>query len=224
MNKSRQLLIILMVTGGLVACSATPPPIEREPETPEIEIEQPIERPDIEQPIEPEIEQPVEPAVKPEPKPEPEPKPLAVKTDDGKLILGSKEWVYFPGLSQNVKARIDTGATTSSISAVEIVPFERDGKDWVTFKIEHDGVKTKELKTPVQRWVKVKQSNSDDTQRRPVVSGWIQIGDLKEQTEFTLTDRSHMDHPVLLGRSFFNDIAVIDVSRSFVQGKSTPTP
>ncbi|MDN2483577.1 ATP-dependent zinc protease family protein [Vibrio agarivorans] len=221
MNKSRQLLLTLLLTGGLVACTTTPPqPIE--PDTPEPEIEQPIEQPDVELPIEPEVEQPVEPVepeVKPEPKPEP--KPLPVKTEDGKLILGDKEWVFFPGLKQHVKARIDTGATTSSISAVDIVPFERDGKDWVKFKIQHDGVKTGELEAPIQRWVKIKQSSEkDETQRRAVVSGWIQIGDLKEQTEFTLTDRTHMDFPVLLGRSFFNDVALIDTSRSYVQGKS----
>lgn len=220
MNNTRQLLITLLFTGALAACSTTPPPIE--PDVPEPEIEQPIEKPDAERPVEPEIEQPVEPEVKPEPETKPEPKPLPTKTEDGKLILGAKEWVYFPGLAQNVNARIDTGATTSSISAVEIVPFERDGKDWVKFKIEHEGVKTKELEAPVQRWVKVKQSSADETQRRAVVMGWIQIGDLKEQTSFTLTDRTHMDFPVLLGRSFFNDVAMIDVSRSYVQGKTTP--
>ncbi|WP_264769115.1 RimK/LysX family protein [Klebsiella pneumoniae] len=39
---------------------------------------------------------------------------------------------------------------------------------------------------------------------------WIQIGDLKEQTEFTLTDRTHLTYPLLLGRSFFKDVAVVD--------------
>ena len=48
---------------------------------------------------------------------------------------------------------------------------------------------------------------------------WVVVGDLKEQTEFTLADRTHLTYPLLLGRSFFKDIAVVDVSRTYIQGK-----
>ncbi|KOO09469.1 ATP-dependent zinc protease family protein [Vibrio hepatarius] len=143
----------------------------------------------------------------------------AEKTSDGKLILGEQEWVYVKGLDENFDARIDTGATTSSISAVDITPFERDGKDWVKFKIEHDGIKSKELALPVERWVKIRQSSADGTHRRAVVEAWIQIGDLEAKTEFTLTDRTHLTFPLLLGRSFFKDVAVVDVARKYVQEK-----
>ncbi|NIY81969.1 ATP-dependent zinc protease family protein [Vibrio hepatarius] len=143
----------------------------------------------------------------------------AQKTSDGKLILGEREWVYVKGLDDNFNTRIDTGATTSSISAVDVIPFERDGKDWVKFKIEHDGIKSKELALPVARWVDIRQSSSEGTQRRAVVEAWIQIGDLESKTEFTLTDRTHLTFPLLLGRSFFKDIAVVDVARKYVQDK-----
>ena len=114
-----------------------------------------------------------------------------------------------------------TGATTSSISAVDIVDFERDGKDWVKFKIEHDGITTEEISLPVERWVKIKQSSAEGTQRRAVVVASIQIGDLKDKTEFTLADRTHLSFPLLLGRSFFRDVAVVDVSKKYVQKKIT---
>ncbi len=130
------------------------------------------------------------------------------------LILGSEEWVYVPAIDQTFKARVDTGATTSSISATEIVPFERDGKDWVQFKIDINGKTSKEFKVPVERWAKVKQSSSDEVDKRAVVVAYIQVGDYKEKTEFTLADRDHMKFPILLGRSFFRDIAVVDVSKS----------
>ena len=97
--------------------------------------------------------------------------------------------------------------------------FERDGKDWVKFKIEHDGVKSKEIALPVERWVKIRQSSAEKSERRAVVESWIQIGDLKEKTEFTLADRTHLKFPLLLGRSFFKDVAVVDVSKKFVQKK-----
>ncbi|MGF1763174.1 ATP-dependent zinc protease [Aliivibrio kagoshimensis] len=143
-----------------------------------------------------------------------------LKTKEGKLILGEEEWVYIKGLNHSVKARIDTGATTSSASAIDIVTFERDGKDWVKFKLAHNEKNSEEIALPVSRWVKIKQSsNTDKVQERPIVLAWIQLGDVKVETEFTLTDRSHLNYGLLMGRSFFRDIAVVDVSKSFVQPK-----
>ncbi len=163
------------------------------------------------------IEPPKKPVIKPKQKPKPQ--SIATKTEQGRLILGEQEWVYIPGLDKSFKARVDTGATTSSVSAVEIVPFERDGKDWVKFRIEHEKTSSGEISLPVLRWARVKQSNTTKVQKRPVVTAWIQIGDLKEKADFTLTDRTHLSHPVLLGRSFFRDVAIIDVSRKFIQPK-----
>ncbi len=220
MNRALKLVLALMLTGGLAACTTTQAPIE--PETPPVEQPEPeVEQPEVEPQPEPEVtepEKPVEPETKPEPKPEPEPEKVQ-KTADGKLILGQNEWVYFPGLEDSFKARIDSGATTSSVSAVDIVPFERDGNDWVKFKILHDGINSDEIALPVQRWAKIKQSNNDNAEKRAVVLAWIQVGDVKEKTEFTLTDRTHLEFPILLGRSFFKDIAIVDVSQKYVQDK-----
>jgi len=220
MNRALKLVLALMLTGGLAACTTTQAPVE--PETPPVEQPEPeVEQPEVEPKPEPEVtapEKPVEPEPKPEPKPEPEPEKVQ-KTADGKLILGQNEWVYFPGLEDSFKARVDSGATTSSVSAVDIVPFERDGNDWVKFKIQHDGINSDEMALPVQRWAKIKQSNNDNAEKRAVVLAWIQVGDVKEKTEFTLTDRTHLEFPILLGRSFFKDIAIVDVSQKYVQDK-----
>lgn len=223
-------IITLMLSGGLVACSTTTQvPVEPEQKP---QIEQPVvddstkaEEKQAEAPKEVEkevekVEKPAEPEVKPVPPKEPPPKKVT-KTADGKLILGEEEWVFVPGLKEAFKARVDTGATTSSISATDIVPFERDGKDWVKFKIEHDGIKSQEVSLPVERWVKIKQSSAEGTQRRAVIVANIQIGDLKDKTEFTLADRTHLKYPLLLGRSFFRDVAVVDVSKKYVQDKIT---
>ena len=217
MNK-RKALIALMMSGGLMACSTTSSVDSgKDQVTPsegstEVVVETPVDKPE-EKPSEPEVEKPV--------KPEPPVVEAPKKTADGKLILGEEEWVFVPGLKETFKARVDTGATTSSISAVDIIPFERDGKDWVKFKIEHDGIKSKELSLPVERWVNIKQSSADGSQKRAVIQAWIQLGDLKEKTEFTLADRTHLSFPLLLGRSFFRDIAVVDVGQKYVQDKIT---
>ncbi|WP_456119761.1 ATP-dependent zinc protease family protein [Vibrio algicola] len=164
------------------------------------------------------------PNVKPKPMPTVTPKKAhaittGTKTPEGKLILGQKEWVHIDWLDINVPARIDTGATTSSVSAIDIVAFERDGKKWVKFKLAHDNKSSKELELPVASTKFIRQSNSDKTFERYAVKGWITVGTLKVQTEFTLADRTHMDFGVLLGRSFFRDEAVVDVSRQYVQPK-----
>ncbi|WP_367989862.1 ATP-dependent zinc protease [Vibrio sp. NTOU-M3] len=202
MKKNWKALVPLFLTTGLVACATTTPETTS-PDQQETRVEQPVKQ------TKPAQKVVTEPVVEVE----------AKKTSDGKLILGEKEWVFVPGLEENFRARVDTGATTSSISAVDVVPFERDGQDWVKFKIEHDGIKSKEIALPVERWVKIRQSSADKTQRRAVVIAWIQIGDLKEKTEFTLADRTHLTFPLLLGRSFFKDVAVVDVSQQYIQDK-----
>ncbi|WP_045405346.1 ATP-dependent zinc protease family protein [Vibrio jasicida] len=220
--KNWKLILPLMMSGGLIACTSTPTTTEPvEPEKPVVEL--PIEKPDVKPEVDPkpEVKPEQKPETKPEKKPDPKPAkpPQAKKTPDGMLILGSEEWVYVPDIDQTFKGRVDTGATTSSISATEIVPFERDGKDWVKFKIDINGKASKEFKLPVERWAKVRQSSSEEVDKRAVVVAYIQVGDLKEKTEFTLAERSHMNFPILLGRSFFRDVAVVDVSKKYVQNK-----
>ncbi|GAB7228996.1 RimK/LysX family protein [Vibrio rotiferianus] len=215
-----KLILPLMMSGGLIACTSTPTTTEPvEPDTPK--VEQPVDVPEVKPEVEPkpEVKPEQKPEVKPEVKPKPEKPPKVTKTPDGKLVLGAEEWVYVPAIDQTFKARIDTGATTSSISATDIVPFERDGKDWVQFKIDVNGTASKEFKLPVERWAKIKQSSSDEVDKRAVVVAYIQVGDMNEQTEFTLAERGHMKFPILLGRSFFRDVAIIDVSQKYVQKK-----
>ncbi|WP_295891033.1 ATP-dependent zinc protease [uncultured Vibrio sp.] len=212
MTKNRNLILTVLLSVGLTACSTTSQ-IEQET-TPE--PVNPIEKPEV---VEPEVTEPVEPEPKPEEKPIEKPKPEPKKTEDGKLILGDQEWVYIPGLKQSFKARVDTGATTSSVSAQDIVQFERDGKDWVKFKLDMGETLSKEIALPIQRWVKIRQASSEESEKRPVIVAWVQVGDLKEKTEFTLSDREHMKFSILLGRSFFKDVAIVDVSKKFVQDK-----
>ncbi|OCH49103.1 ATP-dependent zinc protease [Aliivibrio fischeri] len=177
--------------------------------------------PSVEQPVTPETKPEVKTEQKPQVDPKPPVKPEAneLKTADGKLLLGEEEWIYIKAINHNAKARIDTGATTSSISAVDIEMFERDGKDWVKFKLAHNEKETKEFESPVSRIVTIRQSSTEKRTDRPVIEAWVQIGDLKTKTEFTLNDRTHMTFPVLLGRTFFRDVAVVDVSKKFIQPK-----
>ncbi|MGB5855750.1 MAG: ATP-dependent zinc protease [Oceanisphaera sp.] len=148
------------------------------------------------------------------------------ETQDGKLVVGETENVWLDIVNDSFPARIDTGATTSSLSAQDITIFERDGKPWVSFNMAHEGVDEKlQVETRLVRYVRIRQASADSVERRPVVELNMRLGRLSEKTEFTLTDRSQMTYSVLLGREFLKDIAVVDIARQNVQGKpKRPTP
>ncbi|AZL85087.1 ATP-dependent Zn protease [Aliivibrio salmonicida] len=152
--------------------------------------------------------------------------PVSLQTQSLKdtIILGAIENVEIADIKQVFTARIDTGATTSSLNAVDLQEFERNGTQWVRFHLvaQNKKAETDELEwitAPVIRNVKIRQSTNEEAERRPVVELWIKLGAIHEKVQFTLADRSHMTHSILLGREFIQDIAVVDVSKEFVQSK-----
>ena len=138
-----------------------------------------------------------------------------------KELVGRAEWIGLPDLGTYLRARLDSGANTSSLSATEITRFERDGEDWVRFKlglsdddVVVDSVRDEWIERPVERRVRIMQAAGSET--RPVVSLLMTLGPLRGSVEFTLNDRSHLNYPVLLGRRFLMDIALIDVAENYL--------
>jgi hypothetical protein len=141
----------------------------------------------------------------------------------GMVMLGSLEKIYIDIVKTHFIARVDTGATTSSINAIDMQKFERDGKKWVKFHVSDDETATKDRKwveAPIVRHVKIRQSTTNELERRPVIELWVKIGSVHEKSQFTLTDRRQMDYPILLGREFIQDVAIVDVSRDFIESKA----
>ncbi|MCV6604577.1 MAG: ATP-dependent zinc protease, partial [Porticoccaceae bacterium] len=165
---------------------------------------------------------PPKPVLVPQPKPVPKPpKPIPPKPpkymgEKKLLVIGSVERVMLnpPGLK--LRARIDTGAETTSLHADPIIRFERDGKRWVRFTIQQSPESEPVvLERPVVRRVRIKRHDAD-SQRRYVVKLWLKLGEIKEKVEVTLTDRSEFEFPLLVGRNWLTDTAVVDVSRRYV--------
>lgn len=122
-------------------------------------------------------------------------------------------------LGVKAKAKLDSGALTSSIHAEEIEHFEREGEDWVrfilTFEDEHSGDKaSKRLERPLHRDLTVRGAGGKED--RPVVLLKICMGHTIYEEQFSLNDRGDMLYPVLLGRRTIQHLGNIDVTRTFL--------
>lgn len=78
------------------------------------------------------------------------------------------------------------------------------------------------FESKVVRFVRIKQDANEKDDRRPVIHAHLKIGQYSAETDLNLTDRSHLDYPLLLGRKFIKDIAVVDVGQRYVHGKAKP--
>jgi hypothetical protein len=139
-----------------------------------------------------------------------------------KLTIGWREWVALPNLGINgIKAKIDTGARTSSIHAFSLEPFTAAGKDKVRFSIhplQHNTeiVQICEADICDFRWV---SDSGGHHEKRYVIKTLLVIGNLQKEIEITLTNRDTMKFRMLLGRTALKKIFLIDPTISYTQGK-----
>lgn len=137
------------------------------------------------------------------------------------VILGEVEAVYVDEVDRIFDTRIDTGAESSSLDALDMELFERDGDTWVRFGLRKRGPDAAQdlFEYPVEKFVWIKQAGIEQPEKRPVIHAHLKIGKYRAETELNLSDRSHLDYPLLLGRKFIKDIALVDVSQRYIHGK-----
>ncbi len=145
-----------------------------------------------------------------------------------RIIYGWLEWVQLEPSEMAAKAKLDTGAKTSSLHAKNIEWFEKDGKDWVRFQFSPNTKlsskrmlegKTKNFVTieaPVYRSTLIKQHKRASSER-PVILQKFHINGQEFEAEFTLTDRSRFIYPVLLGRRFLEKTAIVDPGHTYLR-------
>jgi len=140
---------------------------------------------------------------------------------DKRKTLGGLEYIYLDPPGIILSARIDTGAQTSSLNSLDMVEFERDGKPYVKFNIIDPNTGEKiELTRRIRGHTKIKK-HMTESQRRPIVSLRVKLGELDEYISFTLIDRSKFKQQVLIGRNFLRDLAIVDVSREYTVPKTS---
>ena len=118
-----------------------------------------------------------------------------------------------------VKAKLDTGAKTSSIHGEDIERFERDDAEWVRFtlvlKATDDTIHRLKLDKPVQRNILIKD-HDDPSSRRPIVALPLCFDGRMHEVHFSLADRGDFIYSILLGRRFLDDVALIDPDETFL--------
>lgn len=120
-------------------------------------------------------------------------------------IIGKSDYVDLPNLNiKSIKAKIDTGARTSSLDAKNIE--SKDGKN-VIFEINGN-----KYKLPISRVALVKSSNGI-SEKRYVIKTNLIIFNRVEEIEFSLTNRENMSFPLLLGRNFLMKGFLVDVTK-----------
>ena len=135
-------------------------------------------------------------------------------------IVGWVERVHLDDVDQGFVAKLDTGATTSSIDAKIIkvdAPKEkkRGEHGHIVFSVQDDESTARVLKRKILRWVRIKKKDSGFL-RRPVVNMAFCIGEKLIRDEVNLADREGFLYPVLVGRNMLKrgNVAV-DSSRTF---------
>ncbi|MDC7125523.1 MAG: RimK/LysX family protein [Spirochaetales bacterium] len=138
--------------------------------------------------------------------------------------LGWKEWVSFPDWEIDyIKAKVDTGAQTSTLHAEEMTIFNIDKKIMVKFKIypwQNNKENGKEVTTEVITFRKIR-SSSGCLEKRPVIKTTISVADKTFETELTLTNRQLMGFRMLIGRRTLDKKFVITTAKSCL-GKKAP--
>lgn len=138
-------------------------------------------------------------------------------------VYGWLEYVKVGKGEYRMKAKLDSGAKTSSLHIMDLEFYESgDGKNMVKFKIKgtvpsgDQGVWKKVTMTkPIHRTVRIKSSNGEISTRVSVLLP-MKIGNTSIETEFTLSNREDMNYPILLGRSSIANLGFIDCSKSFL--------
>ncbi|NKI25421.1 30S ribosomal protein S6--L-glutamate ligase [Arenibacter sp. 6A1] len=133
-------------------------------------------------------------------------------------IIGSEEWCVFEELGiPAIKARVDSGAKTSSIQANNIKVISKGAHEWVRFEVnplqDNRSINIECLAKLVDR--RTVKSSSGISEERFVIKTPVKIGENVFEIELTLANRDTMEYRMLLGREALNDRFMVNSAISY---------
>ena len=133
--------------------------------------------------------------------------------------IGWREWIYLPKFDDfAIKAKVDTGARTSALHATQIKEYDNNGKKLVSFRL-HQSNKHIDISTQLINHLKI-TSSFGDSEIRPLIRLKIRLGERSWFTEVTLTKRTRMTYPMLIGRNTLMKRYLIHSHKSYLTGKN----
>jgi len=135
-------------------------------------------------------------------------------------VIGWKEFLDFPewGL-KHIRVKVDTGACTSALGVISCTVVEgHPSGDWLHLLLalsRRRPDRVIRVQTPIVGRVWVKNS-SGWKEQRPVIEVLIRLGPIQKRIRMTVTNRSRMLTPVLLGRQALAGDCLVDVSRKYL--------
>lgn len=144
--------------------------------------------------------------------------PLLASADDDK-VFGWVEKATLEPWDVEVKAKLDSGALTSSLDARDIELFDKEDEAWVGFRLKLEDeasgeVFSERLELPLYRDLRVRGAGGRD--ERPVVLMKVCLGDTVYEEQFSLRDREEMNYPLLLGRRTLGHLGLLNVRETFL--------
>ncbi len=135
-------------------------------------------------------------------------------TNTNPVTIGATDFVDLPELGWlNVPARIDSGATGSSIHCSMVKLISDGEKPVLLVKLDtKKGAPSHTFKVTSFKETIVKNSFGL-SEKRFVIKTIIELFGRKFRTEFSLANRKKMSYPVLLGRKLLKGRFIVDVSQ-----------
>lgn len=132
-----------------------------------------------------------------------------------KKIIGQESWVHVEGLGLDFLARVDTGATTTSLHATDYIiqsesedPVENVGK-LINFLTISSGGEHKRMTSEIAKVQTV--VNAQGREKRYMVWLTLAASGIRKSILVNLRDRSKMKHKLLVGRDWLAEDFLVDV-------------
>lgn len=116
-----------------------------------------------------------------------------------------------------IDSRLDPAAATSTLRAVDVKYFNKDGGMWVRFTIDNGGVlpgSRLTVERPVLKDVRVRQRDGS-VEHRPTIELPLCVGRARLDTRLSLSDRSNYTAPLTLGAADIAKLGAVDAAREY---------
>jgi hypothetical protein len=130
------------------------------------------------------------------------------------IVIGRRDRIDFPELGiTNIEAKVDTGAYGSALHCHHVEVINKNGLDFLTFKVldpTHPEYEDKVISIKTFK-DKIVKSSSGESEHRYTFKTTVTIFNEMHLVEFSLTNRDKMKYPILLGRKFLKEKFLVDV-------------